>query len=421
MIMNLNKSTRDESPLPPPLLAMLVLASCWSVTFADTPIKPGDRIAIVGNTFADQLRTHGYFETLLLHRTQGNPVSVRNLGWAGDMLTARDRPTNFPTEESTLKAHKTDVIIACFGMGESFAGPSGLSAFRKDLEAFIASYNGKKYNGESAVRVILVSPIACEDHGRRTPTRKARNRDLKAYTLAMSEVAAVKKIPFVDLFEPTLDLMNTPGQQMLTTNGMHLNQYGYWIAGRAMADSLLPGDRGWRLEIDAAAKAVETKGVSVSKVEADDRGLNLAVKEQSFPSLAIPKGVQPHPNLAGQRDTVVVKNLPKGQFTLSIEGKHIATATHAEWAKGVVINASPAHDEANALRVAVNDKNMQFIYSWKALNQVHIVGERKTSASGRALPGEVIEFNQLANQKDKALPVPASFKTRKWLLAPHAN
>ena len=44
-------------------------------------MRPGDHIAIIGNTYADQLRIHGYLETLLLQRTQGNPVSIRNLGW----------------------------------------------------------------------------------------------------------------------------------------------------------------------------------------------------------------------------------------------------------------------------------------------------------------------------------------------------
>ena len=139
---------------------------------ADSPLLPGIRIAIVGNTFADQLRSHGYLETLLLQHWREEPVSIRNLGWAGDMLSARDRPTNFPTEESTLRDHQTDVIIACFGMGESFEGEAGIENFKSDLKAFIASHRGKQYNGESEVRLILVSPIAYENLGELTPKPK---------------------------------------------------------------------------------------------------------------------------------------------------------------------------------------------------------------------------------------------------------
>ena len=46
----------------------------------------------------------------------------------------------------------------------------------------------------------------------------------------------------------------------------------------------------------------------------------------------------------------------------------------------------PSHKAAEVYRQQVNDKNQQFTYSWKALNQVHIVGERRSSASGTLAP-----------------------------------
>ena len=159
------------------LTAIVLPVMLISVAPAQSPIQPGDHIAIVGNTFADQLRIHGYLESLLLQHATENPVSIRNLGWAGDMLTARDRPTNFPSEDSTLTAHETDVIIACFGMGESFAGEERLEDFKSELKTFITSHAGKRYNADSTVRLILVSPIACEDLGRLTPeSRGAKSR-----------------------------------------------------------------------------------------------------------------------------------------------------------------------------------------------------------------------------------------------------
>ena len=126
------------------------------------------------------------------------------------MLTARDRPTGFPTEESTLTAHRTDVIIACFGMGESFAGEAGIEGFKQDLADFIASHEGKKYNGETEVRLVLVSPIAHEDLGKLTPAREKRNAELEAYTAAMGEVAQEAKVPFVDNVNNALLLLMMP-------------------------------------------------------------------------------------------------------------------------------------------------------------------------------------------------------------------
>ncbi|PAY20936.1 dehydrogenase [Rhodopirellula sp. SM50] len=407
------------------IVAILLGGLTLSVASAESPIRPGDRIAIVGNTFADQLRIHGYLETALLQHAKG--ISIRNLGWGGDMLAARDRPTNFPSEESTLRDHNTDVIIACFGMGESFGGIEALDQFRRDLESFIASHAGKQYNGESEVRLILVSPIACEDLGKLTPDRDARNDVLRAYTEAANAVASAADTPFVNLFETSLYLMDEPVGPNLTTNGIHLNRFGYWAISHEFASQLLASDqpdhfRPWRITIDARTKTGQGRGVEVSELtvdvfQADDPELTFRGTETSAPRLPPPTDQPLPPPLAFHRDTIVVQHLPAGTYQLTIDGEHVATAAADAWGQGIAIDHSPAHRDAERYRADVNDKNLQFTYSWKALNQVHIVGERKRSPSGRALPGEVIEFNRLANQRDEALQGGPPLKSRQWRLA----
>ncbi|SMP58119.1 GDSL-like Lipase/Acylhydrolase family protein [Neorhodopirellula lusitana] len=389
--------------------------------FAESPIRPGDHIAIVGNTFADQLRVHGYLETLLLQHSPDNPVSIRNLGWGGDMLSARDRPTNFPSERSTLSDHQTDVIIACFGMGESFAGEHALEPFRQQLTAFIASHAGQQYNGKSDVRLILVSPIACEDLGNLTPKRDQRNNDLAAYTSVMRDVADNASVPFVDLFEPSLYLMNESAGPNLTQNGIHLNPFGYWALSRSFYRQLIVDEDGqaqqpWLLRLDANAVSNESTGVAITNLQVEPSGLSFNATETSLPSLPPPTDQTLPPQLDFQRDQLVVKNLKPGTYQLTIDGHPVTTAKSNEWADGIAIDHSPAHRELEAYREAVNDKNLQFVYSWKALNQVHIVGERKRSPSGRALPNEVIEFNELAKQRDAAIRQPLPRKTRRWQL-----
>lgn len=400
------------------LLAALLTALEAAQAAPAPPIRPGDRIALVGNTFADQLRMHGYLETLLLQRTAGKPVSIRNLGWAGDMLTARDRPTNFPTEESTLTAHRTDVIIACFGMGESFAGEAGLGAFKDDLRDFIARHRGKKYNGRSAVRLILVSPIAYEDHGRRTPNWERRNRELSAYTRAMNEVAAASGLPFVDLNRPTADLMEDYSAPKMTGNGVNLNAYGYWCVSRTLADALIAGPKPWRLQVDAGSAKGTGRGVIVADVNRVGRGVRFKVTEQTWPGAGAPVQGGVHRGLAAHRDRLTVKNLAPGNYELTVAGLPVVVASAEQWAAGVALEGTPAHRELEQYRAAVYDKNVNFVYGWKALNQVHIVGERRKSASGRALPAEVVEFNRIANEKDAALAKGIELKTREWRLQP---
>ena len=402
------------------LALVLAVGVASGVATPESPVRPGDRIAIVGNTFADQLRMHGYLETLLLERTiqgrQGKAVSIRDLGWGGDLLTARDRPTHFPSEESTLRAHQTDVLIACFGMGESFAGPEGLAEFRQDLEAFITSHRGKKYNGHAEVRLILVSPIAGEDLGNLTPGWKRRNRELAAYTEVMGEVAAEHQIPFVNLYDAALCLLDDDTAPRFTRNGINPNSYGYWAMSRALADGLVPGEAPWRLRIDARAKTAHGRGVNISSVKSDAGGLRFTVEEKSWPSLAPPTKGKVHDHLARNRDTLVVERLAPGDYLLTVDGEPVVAATHRKWAEGVAIDASPVHKSAEAYRRDVNDKNLQFTYSWKALNQVHIVGERKKSRSGQALPNEGIEFYRLAKRKDEALRAGIRLQTREWRL-----
>jgi len=396
------------------LASVLLCAPFVHAQVAEPHLRAGDRVAIVGNTFADQLRVHGYLETRLVQELPG--LKLRNLGWAGDTLTARARPTNFPKEEVTLTAHKTDVIIACFGMGESFAGLEGLDTFKADLKDFIVEHAGKKYNGTAAVRLVLVSPIACENLGTRTPNHEQRNRELAAYTKAMSEVASETSVPFIDLFFPTKTMMadTTPNAPKLTTNGIVLNQVGYWALSDFFAAQLTGRVRKpWRIELDAKAMEGSAQGATLGKLSREQNRLRLSVTESAAPSLPPPKTGTP-----AKPDVLVVKNLAPGSHTLRIDGTDIATATHDQWARGVTLDSSPAHREAESLRAAINDKNLQFTYSWKALNQVHIVGERRKSASGKALPAEVKEFNALAKQRQSDVQEMGKAKTREWTLEP---
>ena len=405
------------------IVACLICGGFCEKVFSDSPVRAGDRIAIIGNTFADQLRVHGYLETMLVGHWPDDPVSIRHLGWGGDMLTARDRPTNFPTEESTLKAHRTDVMIACFGMGESFAGRQGLAEFKADIHSLINSHQGKIYNGKTPVRLILVSPIAYESVGSLTPLVERRNEDLRAYSRAMGEVAADRSIPFIDLNEPSRYLMDEPTCPNLTHNGIHLNDFGYWAISRTFFEGLVSGEDmasggPWHLFLDAASMTCESRGVTISDLSFDRGQFSFDVREESGPTPRPPIHEKLPPQLTGNRDTLVVANLPGGQYQLTVDGVRVVSASHRQWEQGVPIDASPAHRRVDRLRAAIHDKNLQFTYSWKALNQVHIVGERRSSPSGRALPEEVVAFRRLADQKDEQLRGSVGFKTRKWELTP---
>jgi putative heme-binding domain-containing protein len=227
-------------------------------------LEKGDHICIIGNTLADRMQHDGWVETYLYARHPDLDLTIRNLGYSGDELSLRLRSEDFGSPDQWLSASapvprpnmignpevvnpnrfekagtKADVIFAFFGYNESFAGEAGLPKFRTDLTNFIKHTLAQKYNGKSAPRLVLFSPIAFEDHkSPNLPTGAAAeriNKNLALYTKAMEEVAQANGVPFVDLYTPTnfryttAALKKTPP---LTINGVHLNESG----DRALAE-----------------------------------------------------------------------------------------------------------------------------------------------------------------------------------------
>jgi putative heme-binding domain-containing protein len=205
---------------------------------ATLELRPGDHVSIIGNTLADRMQHDGWLETYFYSRFPGHDLVFRNLGFSADELKVRLRSANFGSPDKWLTQNKTDVVLAFFGYNESFAGQAGLPQFKKDLTTFIQNTLAQKYNGTSAPRLVLFSPIAHEDlHDPNLPDGSDNNKRLALYTAAMAEVAAANKVPFVDLYHPTLDLY-PKSPQPFTINGIHLNAHGNEVVARLIDKAL---------------------------------------------------------------------------------------------------------------------------------------------------------------------------------------
>ena len=149
----------------------------------------------------------------------------------------------YPTPDEWLATVKADTILALFGYNESFDGFEGLDNYYNELNAWITHSNGQKYNGETAPRLILVSPIAFEDRSDDydLPDGKQENRRLAAYTEVMRQVAADRDIGFIDVFSPSRAWYRYSNEP-LTINGFMLNDKGHQL----LAEELLAGLLGER-------------------------------------------------------------------------------------------------------------------------------------------------------------------------------
>jgi len=182
-------------------------------------LKPGTRIALIGNSLFDRMRDDGQFEALMHQRFAREKLVFRNLSWSADEVALRPRPDGFGDLNQHLAEHKADVILAAFGFNESFKGEKGLAEFETLLKAFLIELKAHRYNGTSEPKIVLVSPTAAEK------PHEHLNAQIKLYSDAMKKVAAAEKVAFADVFDIPPSEFRTPH----STNGVHLNQEGYRV------------------------------------------------------------------------------------------------------------------------------------------------------------------------------------------------
>ena len=220
------------------LLVVWLSGESHAAESAPLELRQGDRIAILGNGLADRMQHDGWLETYLQARFPEKELVVRHLGFTGDELTIRMRSAGFGSPEDWLKRTEASVVFAFFGYNESFRDEAGLGQFKKDLVEFVKKTRAPDDDGKSTRRVVLFSPIGYEDLGDRLlPSGEELNRRLLTFTRAMNEVATELQVPFVNLYQPSLEsyaASNAP----LTINGVHLNEAGNReiasIAGRGL-------------------------------------------------------------------------------------------------------------------------------------------------------------------------------------------
>jgi len=202
------------------------------ITTLPLNLSPGNRIALVGNTLFERSQEFGQFESMLQQKFPDQRLVIRHLAWSADTINLQPRPDNFANTEQHLVHEHADVIFAAFGFNESFAGAGGLAEFRRQLTAYVTGINSKAFNGETAARIVLVSPIANENISG-VPAADLNNAQIELYVAVMRDVAREQQVGFVDVFQSTAQAMQSPGAD-LTVNGIHLNQDGDRVFSAAL-------------------------------------------------------------------------------------------------------------------------------------------------------------------------------------------
>jgi len=268
-----------------------------------------NRIVLIGNGLIEQERLGCYLEARLMRHALDHSIICRNLGWSGDTVWGDARPAGFQNPAGVDRLikdaaeMKPSIIFVGYGSVESFDGDAGLPRFKEGYDALLDRLE------KLTPTLVLLSPAIQEND-------PERNSDLERYTAAIGDIAAKRKLPFVDLFHPLADFKSKHPDIRLTSNGITLNDCGYWLVGEATERQLALDQAAFRGEI--------TTGKGGTKIQ---------LIEQSLPAspcpckdLAVKAG---HP--------ISVPNLARGQWTLMDDGHEITTADAAKWAAGVTI------------------------------------------------------------------------------------
>jgi lysophospholipase L1-like esterase len=213
-------------------------------------LKDGDRVVFVGGTFMEREAQLGYIETMLTTRFADRNVTFRNLGYAGDTVGADARRINMgwanfggPDEgfnrlKKLVAEIQPTVVIACYGMGESFGGEAKVPEFVQKYNRLLEMLTTAGGRRADSVQVVLVSPNYHEDLGRPLPDPAEHNKQLRLYADAVRQIAERRGCRYVDLFTAHERLAGGESKTRLTDNGVHLTDEGYARLAREIAAQL---------------------------------------------------------------------------------------------------------------------------------------------------------------------------------------
>jgi mono/diheme cytochrome c family protein/lysophospholipase L1-like esterase len=221
-----------------PILSLAITLASAAQSTAQVPLQKDDVVCLIGNALGDRMQHDGWMETILQSKLGGKNITFRNLAVSGDTVSEHPRSKDVTTPKEYLAHLKADVIFVFFGYNESFGGKEKLAEFKGKMEAKVDEYRAAKFNGESAPRIVLFSPIAHENlETPLFPDGSANNANLALYTAAIKEVAAEKSVAFVDLFT-TSKALYAKETKPLTLNGVHLLPDGNRLIGEVIASAI---------------------------------------------------------------------------------------------------------------------------------------------------------------------------------------
>ena len=342
-------------------------------------LKDGDRVVFLGNSLFENDFQYGYLELALTTRWPDRNVTYRNLGWTGDNVfgEARSTFTNPPTAYEHLmdqitKAKPTLVFIAYGGI-EAQEGEAGLPRFKEGLTKLIDKID------QLGAKSILLSPIPVLA-GDSAQNVAKRNAMLEVYASAIAKMASERGKRFIDIFKPIQEISKNA---VLTENGIHLNETGYYYLATTLEKGLGLPPRGGSVTINVSKNGPNsTAPVKILNSGKDITNLKFTIDERYLP-LPFPEQNRAMPENAR---ILKITGLKKGFYTLTADNSEVLTASAKTWEEGVEIRQGASFNQVSELQQTILKKNELFFFQYRPLNRTYILGFRAYE-QGRQVKG----------------------------------
>ncbi|HEV2295420.1 MAG TPA: SGNH/GDSL hydrolase family protein [Tepidisphaeraceae bacterium] len=245
-------------------ILLIIATLCGSIASAAEPVlRPGDRLAICGDSITEQRVYSVMLETYLLACKPAANVTAVQFGWGGETSWQF-----LPRIEHDVLPFEPTVATIHYGMndgGYAALTPEREKQFRDAMSAVVRKFQ------EAGVRVIVASPGCVDTHyfdKRYTPGHHVvYNKALATLRDIARDVAAVEQCPFADVYGAMFDVQAKakarygPEYPLAGPDGFHPVANGHLVIAYALLKALgCDGDLG-TITLDAVSgKATATGG-----------------------------------------------------------------------------------------------------------------------------------------------------------------
>lgn len=218
-------------------------------------------------------------------------------------------------------------------------------------------------------RAILLSPIP-QMSGLPPEELSTRNKDLKLYSSVISQTASKRDTRYINLFDPFQKLNN---KARLTTDGIHLNESGYYYLASVIEEGLGLPSRKWKVEIDLSEQVIDATGpATVLESQFSNGNVTFTMDNAILPLPPPRQGTA----LEVQAKEFKINGLKNGCYTLSVGTADVASATAERWSTGMEIKQGVLSRQADELRDLIVSKNRLFFRKYRPHNRTYLVGFR---------------------------------------------